>query len=353
MNERLARGFLCMVSSFCYLFSSFFDNSTIYGSASLGTPYINGGLNIEDDYKYTFGIRKIALFPYQVKSNFYKGNEKQLSDNALFGAVQGLEYLFSVSSVRNQGHDFTDQEFWLKWSNDNLVAKVKYLDKGSRDLQLVSIDGRYKFGLGSALLSVGANIMGHPIYGHPAYADYDLPWWELAYEYGYEDFEVPTFDLNQNGEIDSYYVWIETDEYTEEGYWVYYTEGTNYYWENPDGDAVAFSDAEFHQYHMPSIINEYNEDNKEKDWQAEASIVIGLDFYFGNNNYYSHVWVNAFPSTVGLTEKSYDGNDIQYDVGALVGANLSEHIGVFIEGTKLSYYGREEYNISTGVNWRF
>ena len=100
MNERLARGFLCMVSSFCYLFGSFFDNSTIYGSASLGTPYINGGLNIEDDYKYTFGIRKIALFPYQVKSNFYKGNEKQLSDNALFGAVQGLEYLFSVSSVR-------------------------------------------------------------------------------------------------------------------------------------------------------------------------------------------------------------------------------------------------------------
>ena len=353
MNERLVRGFLCVVSSFCYLFGSFFNNSTIYGSASLGTPYINGGLNIEDDYKYTFGIRKIALFPYQVKSNFYKGNEKQLSDDALFGAVQGLEYLFSVSSVRNQGHDFTDQEYWFKYSNNTFVTKFKYLDKGSRDLQFTSIDGRFKFELGSLLFSIGGNIMGHPTYGHPAYADYDLPWWELAYEYGYTDFEIPTFDLNQNGEIDSYYVWIETDEYTEEGYWVYYTEGTNYYWENPNGDAVAYSDAEFHQYHMPNIINQYNEDNKEKDWQAEASIVVGLDFYLGNENYYSHIWVNAFPSTFGLTEKSYDGDDMQYDIGTLVGANLSEHIGVFIEGTKLSYYGREEYNISTGVNWRF
>jgi hypothetical protein len=353
MNGRLARGFLYLVSSFCYSFGGFFDNSTIYTSALVSTPHINGVLNQEDDYKYTFGIRKIALFPYQVKSNFYKGSEKQLSDNALFGAVKGLEYLISASSVRNQGYEYTDQEYWFKYSNDNFVTKFKYLDKGSRDLQFTSIDGRFKFELGSLLFSIGGNIMGHPTYGHPAYADYDLPWWELAYEYGYTDFEIPTFDLNQNGEIDSYYVWIETDEYTEEGYWVYYTEGTNYYWENPNGDAVAYSDAEFHQYHMPNIINQYNEDNKEKDWQAEASIVVGLDFYLGNENYYSHIWVNAFPSTFGLTEKSYDGDDMQYDIGTLVGANLSEHIGVFIEGTKLSYYGREEYNISTGVNWRF
>ena len=353
MNERLVRGFLCLVSSLCYSFGGFFDNSTVYTSATLSTPYINGGLNSEDDYRYSFGLRKIALFPYQLKSNFYKGDEKQLSDNALFGAVQGLEYLISASSVRNQGYEYTDQEYWFKYSNDTFVTKFKYLDKGSRDLQFTSIDGRFKFEFGSFLLSVGGNIMGHPTYGHPAYADYDGLWFELAWDYGYEDFEVPTFDLNQNGEIDSYYVWIETDEYTEEGYWVYYTEGTNYYWENPDGDAVANSDSEFYQYHMPNIINQYNEENKEKDWQAEASIVIGLDFYLGNEKYYSHIWVNAFPSTFGLTEKSYDGDDMQYDIGTLVGANLSEHIGVFIEGTKLCYYGREEYNISTGVNWRF
>ena len=134
---------------------------------------------------------------------------------------------------------------------------------------------------------------------------------------------------------------------------MYYYEDADYYWEVPDSNAVAYSDAEFLQYHMPRIVAKYNEDNKEKEWQAEASIALGLDFYSGGDKYYSHFWVNVFPSTVGLTEKSYDGDSIQYDVGTLVGANLSEHIGVFIEGIKLSYYGREEYSFSTGINWKF
>ena len=334
-------------------FGGFFDNSTIYSSGSMGTPYINDKIQVEDDYKYTFGIRKIALFPYQVKTNFYKGEEKELSDNALFGAVSGLEYLISASSVRNQGHEYVDKELWLKWSNKYFVTKVKYLDKGSRDLQFGSVDARYKIGLGPVFLSLGTNIMGHPIYGHPAYNDYELPWWQLAYEYGYVDYLVPINDLNENGEIDSYYVWIETDEYTLDGYWIYYNEEADYYWEDPDGNAVAYSDAEFHEYHMSGVIAQYNEDNKMKEWQSEASFIVGIDFYLGNDNYYSHIWVNAFPSTVGLTDKAYDGDDIQYDVGGLIGVNLSEHIGVFIEGIRLSYYGREEYNVSTGINWRF
>ena len=343
--------YLVLAGSLC--FGSFFSNSTIYTSASMGTPYVNSSFDLDDDFKYSFGLRKIALFPYQVKNNFYKGDEKQLSDNALFGASDGLEYLFSFSSNRNQGNEFTDQEYWLKWSGNKFVTKFKYLNKGSRDLEFASIDGRFKFELGPVFLSLGGNVMAHPIYGHPAYNDYIGNWWELAYEYGYVDYLIPTNDLNENGEIDSYYVWIETDEYTEEGYWIYYTEGTTYYWEDPDGNAVAYSDAEFHQYHMPGVIAEYNEDNKEKQWQAEASLVIGLDFYIGNDKYYSHVWMNAFPSTSGLTDKSYDGDSMQYDVGALIGMNLGEHIGVFVEGTKLNYYGREEYNLGTGINWRF
>ena len=353
MNGRLERAVLCLVSYVSFGFAGFFSNSTIYTSATMGTPYVNDVLDLDDDYKYTFGIRKIALFPYQVKSNFYKGNEKQLSDNALFGAVDGLEYLFSASSVRNQGHEYTDQEYWLKWSNDKFVTKLKYLDKGSRDLQFASFDARYKLELGSFMLSVGGNIKGHPVYGYPAYDDYENEWWELAYEYGYEDYYVPITDLNDNGNIDDYWIWIETNPETLEGYWTYYYEDADYYWEDPDSNAVAYSDGEFIQYHLPGIIDQYNEDNKEKEWQAEANLVIGLDFYIGNNNYYSHIWVNSFLSSVGLTEKSYDGGEEQYDIGALVGANLSEHIGVFIEGSQLKYYGREEYNISTGVNWRF
>jgi hypothetical protein len=343
--------YLVAISSFIH--AGIFDNSTIYGSVSVGTPYINGNIQLEDDYKYNVGIRKIALFPYQKGSKFYKGDEEALSDKAIFGAVEGLEYLLSVSSVRNRGHEFFDQECWVKWSNKHFVTKFKYLNKESRDLEFASSDFRYKIGLGPVILSLGGNIMGHPIYGHPAYDNYEEPWWELAYVYGYTDYLVPIADLNDNGEIDGYDIYIETDEDTGDGYWVSYWEGADYYWEDPDSNAVAYSDAEFYEYHMPSIIEQYNEDNKIKEWQAEASLVIGLDFYIGNDNFHSHIWVNSFPQSVGLTDKSYSGDEEQYDVGALVGAKLSNHIGVFVEGYKLNYYGREEYNISTGVNWRF
>ena len=344
----------------CYLFTyisllcaGLFDNSTLYVSGSMGTPYVKGNLELEDDYNYTIGLRKIALFPYQSSKKFYKGDESALSDNALFGAVDGLEYLFSASSVRNRGHAYMNQEYWLKWSNNRFIVKFKYLEKESRDLQLAYVDTRAKFSLGPVFLSLGTNVMGHPVYGHPAYEDYEDPWWYLAYEYGFTDYLVPLHDLNGNEEIDSYYIWIETDPITEEGYWEMYYEEASYYWENSDSVAVAYSDAEFYEYHMPAIIDQYNKDNKVKEWQSEVSIVIGIDCYLGGERFYSHFWVNAFPYTHGLTEKSYNGDSMQYDVGTLVGANLSESIGVFIEGSKLSYYGREEHNISMGVNYRF
>ena len=335
------------------LLSSFFDNATIYGSANINTPYINGDLDLKDDYKFNFGVRKIALFSYQYRDRFYKGDETALSDKAIIGAVDGLEYLISASSVRNRGHRYLDQEYWIKWSNNHFVTKFKYINKESRDLEFLDYDARFRLNLGKISVTSGLSLKGHPVYGHFAYDNYELPWWYLAYDYGFMDYLVPLNDLNENGEIDSYLVWIETDAYTEEGYWIYYEEGINYYWEDENGNIVANSDAEFYEYHMPQIINQYNNSNKEKEWQSEASIVVGLDIFLGGDAYYSHLWVNAFPYSVGLTDKSYNGDGIQYDVGVLLGTNLSEHIGVFIEGIYLNYYGRQEYDVSAGVNWRF
>ena len=354
MNGRLKNYIIYVAASCSLLFGNFFDYSTIYGAANISTPYVNGNQDIEDDYKYNFGIRKIALYDYQSRSKFYKGNEESFSDKAIIGAVNGVEYLFSASFVRNRGYDYLDQEYWLKWSNNAFITKFKYIHKESRDLQFADYDARFRLNLNKVNITLGGSVKGHPVYGHPAILDYDGIWFELAWDYGYEDFEVPGFDLNGNGIIDDpYYVWIETDIYTEEGYWVIFNEGTSYYWEDPEGNYIAGSDQEFYDYHYQDVVNMYNEDNKEKEWQAEASIVVGLDVLLGNDNYYSHIWVNAFPYSVGLTDKAYNGDDIQYDVGMLIGTNLNEHIGVFIEGIYQSYYGREEYNISTGINWRF
>ena len=344
---------LYVVAISSYVFGGFFDSSTLYLSGSMGTPYINGNTEIEDDYNYTIGLRKIALFDYQSRTRFYKGSEEQLSDKAITGAVNGWEYLFSVSSVRNQGHEYTDSEVWLKWSSNSFITKANYLDKGSRDLQVFEYDARYRINFNKVDFTFGGAVRGHPIYGHPAYDDYELPWWELAYEYGYEDNYVPITDLNENGEIDSYYLWIETDPDTEDGYWQYYYEEADYFWTDADSNAVAYSDTEFIQYHLPNVIQQYNEDNKEKEWQAELSVVIGIDLLLGTEKFYSHTWVNLFPYSVGLTDKAYEGDEMQYDLGLQLGTQLSEHIGVYIEGTQSINYNREEYKVTTGLNWRF
>ena len=66
-----ARNIIYLVSLSSFLFSGFFDSATMYGSANVSTPYINGNLELQDDYKYNFGIRKIALYPYQGRSRFF------------------------------------------------------------------------------------------------------------------------------------------------------------------------------------------------------------------------------------------------------------------------------------------
>ena len=344
-----------LVSVTSFVFADFFSNSTLYISGTMGTPYINGNQVLKDDYNYTIGLRKIALFPYQSRSRFYKGSESSLSDKAVIGAVNGWEYLFKYSQVRNRDNEFKDAEVWLKWSNDKYVMKGKYTNKESRDLEFAELDFRYRKHFWFIDFTTGFTIKGHPVYGHPAIEDYDGFWWELAYEYGYEDNLVPVTDLNDNGEIDSYYLWIETDPDTEDGYWTYYYEEADYYWTDPDSNAVAYSDAEFYEYHLPSIVEQYNEDNKIKEYQAELYQVIGLDIMIGSRDtqFYSHIWINVFPKSYGLTDKSYEGKENQYDVGVMFGTDIGEHIGLFIQGTKVSFYGRDEKYVSTGINWRF
>ena len=127
-KKRLARGICALVGYVGIVFGGFFDNSTMYVGLQSNTAITQGyDVDIADNYKYTLGIRKIALFNYQDRDKFYKGDEFQLSDNAIIGAINNWEYLVNVSSVRNQGHEYIDQEYWFKWSNNWFVTKTKYV----------------------------------------------------------------------------------------------------------------------------------------------------------------------------------------------------------------------------------
>ena len=78
------------------------------------------------DYSFTAGVRKIARFGYENRANvFYDGTEKSYSDAATIGRVKGFEFLFEADWRRQQGRNFLDQDYFLRYVAKNWIAKVE------------------------------------------------------------------------------------------------------------------------------------------------------------------------------------------------------------------------------------
>ena len=334
--------------------SDFFKYATMYTSYSLATPNQPKDTNAkqEDNYSLTFGIRKIGRYAYQAKQGYYDGTEENITDNAFMGSVNGWEYLINHSEVQLNELEFADTKFWIRNTKDHFVYKFKYYKIDSRNLEFYQGDMRYRLNYNNLDITVGMALLGHSAYGYDAYSEYNDFWWNLAFDYGYEDFMIPATDLNNNGIIDDpYYVWIETNPYTLDGYWIYFDEGVNYYWEDENGNYVAGSDAEFEQYHLPDIIMQYNEDQIDAlGSQNSASLVIGLDYFCGKEKFYFHTWTSIMPFSKALTDYAFV-DETKYEVGLLLGYNIG-NIGLFIESNYLNMF-KDQYTFTTGINYQF
>ena len=74
------------------------------------------------DYRYGFGIRKLARFNYERKpKNYYDGTEEQLTFGAPTSALPGLEYQFHFEKERWRGEDFTNYRFFIKHTGKHSV----------------------------------------------------------------------------------------------------------------------------------------------------------------------------------------------------------------------------------------
>jgi hypothetical protein len=332
---------------------SFFKYSTLYCSYSLGSPHQtkDNFIELEDNYSLNLGLRKIARYQYQVKDDYYRGDEESITDNATMGSVDGWEYLFHLSGKQLNNLEFQDLKFWIRNSTDHFMYKFKYYNIESRNLEFAQLDLRYRIKIKSLDLTAGMAVFGHPAFGYDAFSEYDDYWWILAREYGYTDYLEPLHDLNGNGEIDEYWIWIETDPDTLEGYWEYFYEGGYYYWLDPDGNFVANSDGEFEQYHLPGVVDQYNQDQiDDLGYQSTVALVIGLDYFYGGEKFYFHTWGNVFPTAKSLTDFSFT-NDDKYEIGLLIGVDFNK-FGVFLETNYLSMF-KEEYTLETGINYKF
>jgi hypothetical protein len=317
------------------------------------------------DYRYGFGIRKLARFDYERKPrNWYDGTEQQLAFTAPSSALQGLEYQFHFEKERWRGEDFKNHRFFLKHSGKYHIVKVESREVGKINLDYQSAELRARLPLGEKFsISAGAIYRTHDrAYGYNPIEiwlnetqvingeEYPVNYWyELGFEYGYDDIYYTSEDELGN-------------------------QTSDWYWVDPQGNRVADTDLEFRETVFTDLMNRYNNEQWDMlDAFGEIAPIVGMDFY----HYESKFWVHAYANYIlpyhryikGDEEVSYlnrnnwgkgglrEDADLEqwddYSAGLSLGWKLSKNFGVFVEGEYSKMWDSELFLTSFGLNFSF
>ena len=323
------------------------------------------------DFRYGFGIRKLARFDYERKpKNFYDGTEDQLVFSAPTSAVTGLEYQFHFEKERWRGEDFKNHNFFLKHTGKYHIVKIQSRQVGKINLNFNSAELRARLPIGKKFsLSAGAIVRGHErAYGYnpieiwlnetETYYDGNgnpfegskNPWYTLGFEYGYSDHFTTYTD-------------VTTGEETQD--WI---------WKDEDGNQVASSDLDFRENIFPSLMNRFNGEAWDLlDPWMEVAPIVGLDFYHYKRDFWLHAYANyilPYHSYIageeefsylnrnnwgkgGLREDSELEQWDDYSFGASLGTKLGKNIGIFIEGEYSKMWDSKFYQTTFGFNYTF
>ena len=281
------------------------------------------------DYSFTAGVRKIARFGYENRANvFYDGTEKSYSDAANIGKVKGFEFLFEADWRRQQGRNFLDQDYFLRYVAKKWIAKAEYLQDGFADVEYFEGSERYRFNINNKLsLNIGvAQRISEP-YGYDPLEEWllennDIHYTSLALQEGY------TFDP----QLSEYF--------------------------DPSGELVATSADVWSQIIVPDVINDYvDRKRSELPNQWNYSLVLGYDYYQYSKEFWMHSWASVMPYHLNTGgEYSYfettNGDQwTDYGLGLIFGWRLNKSLGVFLEGKYNRYWNREWHDFSVGLNY--
>ena len=326
----------------------FLKYSTLYTSMSMNTSFIERqdyraiDKGYEDitqinpyDYNLTIGLRKIARFDYEYKvKTWYYGTEKAVADNVTIGNSVGFEYLFNYSFIRSRNDKFTEKNFWLRYLGKSCVTKIQYVDKQRVDLRYNSFDTRFRINKGNWDFTIGGVFRMHSAYGITPIEDFwiagESTFQQLAQDFGYAPEQ-----------------WIQG----------FYVDQNWYNISGGDSVLVATSNDEFFNHYFGDAVATYNERELEKlGMQKELSAVFGVAYYKYTHKFWLHAWFNLMPLHYGLDEYSYNYGDnalewLEWDSGAILGVRLNKHLGLFVEGTHLKYWGKEVFDCKFGFNY--
>ena len=316
-----------------------FKFSTFYGAINGGTSIsdietfsVTDGLGVKTiqtpfDYNITLGLRKIARFGYENRANtFYDGTESNYSDAATLGKKTGTEFLFQVDYRRQEGVEYLDQHHFIRYVANNWTIKTEYLKDGFADIEYFETSQRYRYNIGKLDLNIGAVQRLSEPYGYDPLASWKLDNGNIHYTY---------LALQEGYNVDVYHE-------------MYY---------NPDGDVVAYSSDVWEQIVIPEVLANYTEKKRnELNNRLQHSLVVGLDYYYYNKNFWIHTWANLMPYHYNdKNEFSYhnyiDGQWLDYSGGLIFGQKINKRLGVFAEGKYNKYWNREWYDFKMGVNY--
>ena len=314
------------------------------------------------DYRYGFGIRKLARFDYERKpKNYYDGTEEQLVFGAPTSAVQGLEYQFHYEKERWRGEDFTNFNYFLKHTGKYHIVKVQSREVGKINLNYKSAEVRARLPIGKKFsFSAGAIARGHErAYGYnpieiwlnetDEFGNAINQWYTLGYENGYTDVFYTSTDAN--GNVTNDWCWIDEN-----------------------GVQVAHSDLSFRENIMPMLMNEFNG----RAWDLldpwiEVAPIVGFDFYHYKRNFWLHAYGNLIlpyhKYVAGEEEFSYLNRNnwgrgglrqnaeleqwTDYSFGASLGTKIGKNLGIFIEGEYSKMWDSKLYQTTFGLNYTF
>jgi len=325
-------------------------------------PVVVDGTDYYDfDYRYGFGIRKLARFDYEIKGkHYYDGTENNIGLSAPNSPVDGLEYTIHYEKERSRDDVFTNHRYFVKHSGKYHIAKLESRKQGKVDFNYKSAELRAKLPIGKKLsLSAGAIYRTHlrPYGYNPVEIWLNEtdengwpinPWYSLGFQYGYDDIYYTQEDQNGN-------------------------EISDWYWVNPQGEVVAHTDLEFRDTVFADLMNRYNEEIwSELDTFGVVSPIVGFDVYHYKRNF----WLHAFGSYLLPFHKYVQGDEsfsylnrnnwglggLREDVdleqwedwqaGISFGWKLSKNIGVFVVGEYTRFWDSEIYQSSVGINFR-
>ncbi len=327
-------------------------------------PVVVDGTDYYDfDYRYGFGIRKLARFDYEIKGkHYYDGTENNIGLSAPNSPVNGLEYTFHYEKERSRDEIYKNHRYFIKHSGKYHVVKLESRKQGRVDFNYNSAEIRAKLPIGKKFsISGGAIFRSH-----------DRP-------YGYNPIEIWLNETNADGYPINYWYTLGFDYGYDDIYYTQEDENGNeisdWYWIDPDGNVVANTDLEFRDGVFADLMNRYNNEIFDQiDAFGVVSPLVGFDFYhYGKGGKF---WLHAYGSYLlpyhkyvkgdldfsylnrnnwglgGLRQDSEHEQWEDYQAGISFGWKVSKTIGIFVEGEYTKFWDSEIYNSSIGLNFR-